>query len=300
MNSLKPTQSSLSGTLLHANSNTHRKTQKLDVEYPDVYNYLIDAPSPYTKKSLKSYKSLDGFIFLRSGWVGEMKLTKAAKDGKKVFKTAKVRHSQTVSSLPLDSWVAVEKDGTVICAHCTCMAGLGEACSHIAAVLLALDARTRHNEEAACTSLPCQWLPPSMKDVKYATIAETDFSSPAAKRNCASASAPSTRAALGDMTPTLQELHALHTRLSQVGRPALLSVVPGFCKEYEPKQPIGFPPLLTSLYEETMLGVGHDTLMDRCEVLFDSLSVSEAEAKAVEVASRSQASSKHWFRHRAG
>ena len=42
----------------------------------------------------------------------------------------KVKHSQPLSAPALQPWVAVEKNGLIICAHCTCMAGLGEACSH--------------------------------------------------------------------------------------------------------------------------------------------------------------------------
>ena len=40
-----------------------------------------------------------------------------------------------LSVSPLQAWVAVEKEGLVICSHCNCMAGLGEACSHVAALL---------------------------------------------------------------------------------------------------------------------------------------------------------------------
>ena len=56
----------------------------------------------------------------------------------------------------------MEKAGTVLCAHCTCMAGLGEACSHIGALLFTLEANTQIKKRLSCTSLPCSWLPPSL------------------------------------------------------------------------------------------------------------------------------------------
>ena len=34
------------------------------VEYPDVYNYLIQTPSIYTGESLRAYKSLDGYYWI--------------------------------------------------------------------------------------------------------------------------------------------------------------------------------------------------------------------------------------------
>lgn len=40
---------------------------------------------------------------------------------------------------PLKPWVVIDHSGVVLCAHCNCMAGLGEVCSHVGATLFALE-----------------------------------------------------------------------------------------------------------------------------------------------------------------
>ena len=127
--------------------------------YPDVYNYLISTPSEYTHEMLKAYKSMDGYNFFMNGWISNILVTMIDGSNKFIY-TATVKHSQTLSASPLKVWVCCKLDGEVMAAHCTCMAGCGEDCSHIAAILCAAKANTIVKQQLSCTSLPCTWLPP--------------------------------------------------------------------------------------------------------------------------------------------
>ena len=64
-----------------------------------------------------------------------------------------------------------------------CMAGLGEAHSHISVLLFAAEAHTRLVKNTVCTSLPCGWLPPTMQSVTYKPVSEIDFTAPKTKQN---------------------------------------------------------------------------------------------------------------------
>ena len=90
-------------------------------------------------------------------------------------------HSQCLRETPLSSWVAIKEDGEVICAHCSCMAGLGEVCSHVSAVLFAVDTGVRIRTGGTCTSVAYSWLAPSSKSIQYDDTANIDFRSPAGK-----------------------------------------------------------------------------------------------------------------------
>ena len=78
-------------------------------------------PGPYTRESMKCRKGLEAYNQFQSGWV--QKLLSLNTTDETCVLIAKVLHSQRLSDEPLRPWVAIKKDGTVLCAHCNCMAG---------------------------------------------------------------------------------------------------------------------------------------------------------------------------------
>ena len=60
-------------------------------------------------------------------------------------------HSQRLSATPLRPWVIVREDGSLLASYCDCMAGLGEACTHVAALLFVVEANVRVREMKTVT-----------------------------------------------------------------------------------------------------------------------------------------------------
>ena len=47
-----------------------------------------------------------------------------------------MRHGQSMfTKTPNKAWICVKGDGEILYGHCSCMAGLGEVCSHVGAIM---------------------------------------------------------------------------------------------------------------------------------------------------------------------
>ena len=245
---------------------------------------------------------MDGYNFFIHGWVGKVEVLV---EYEVVILKATVQHSQSVSSPLLRPWIAAEKCGTVICAHCTFMAGIGEACSHAAALLFAAEANTQIIKSTACTSGPCSWSVPSCKKVEYAPISDIDFKTPRKKRRMLESSAnvdfsgSSTAVPPSSVkSPTDEELGAFYYNLSQSGtKSSILSLVPQYCNDYIPRIEKGvLPQPLTSLYNKKLFDVASfSELSNECDKVIASITISAEHSKAVEQATRSQSKCKLWY-----
>lgn len=141
--------------------------------YEDIVNYLVLSTSFVTLQEMKVHKSLEAHNYFTSGWVHG--LSTASLTGNKVLVLSKVNHSQRLRDAPLKVWILGLTSGEILTAHCTCMAGAGEACSHLGATLFAVEAHVRIRESITCTGRENAWLPPPIRDVEFKRIRDIDF-----------------------------------------------------------------------------------------------------------------------------
>lgn len=81
-----------------------------------------------------------------------------------------------MSEKPLTPWVVAERTGKILAAHCDCVAGLGETCSHVASLLFAIESGVRIRDSMTVTQKKAYWvMPTGVKEVQFAPVKEIDF-----------------------------------------------------------------------------------------------------------------------------
>ena len=88
------------------------------VEYGHIFSYFVMRPGLYTREQLLAWKQLDSYNYFRSGYVR----TNLAWNSVCLLKTLVNPRQKSPDNVHC-CWIAVKEDGTIISAHCTCMAG---------------------------------------------------------------------------------------------------------------------------------------------------------------------------------
>ena len=174
-----------------------------------------------------------------------------------------------MNETPLKPWVAATNEGTVVTAHCNCMAGLGGACSHVGAILFAVEAGVRIKRSTTCTSVPCKWLIPTpVIAVSYQELRDIDFTSSKTKKrkldskisglssdtSKQNSSPAQSDAAKNVFVPSQTDIKKFFESLNaSKTHPAILSLIPPYNMKYCPKaDSTELPKPLTRLYDSEL------------------------------------------------
>ncbi|KAM9365153.1 uncharacterized protein KZ484_011342 isoform 1-T1 [Pholidichthys leucotaenia] len=276
----------------------------------DIYNYLVNTPSRYTGESLKAYKSLDAYSYFVAGLVRNVLISPVITSTVHYVVKAQVHHSQKMSDPPLKPWVIMNQDGVILSSHCTCMAGLGETCSHVAAVLFAVECAVHLSQGQTCTDVPCAWNTPTANlKLPFAALRDIDFSKPKTKQRMSMQKKkhiPRKRESKPIGPPSDDDHRALYQRLHQTSRMtgkqcAILSLVEPYNQEYIPQVAHNdCPASLDTLFSPDCLHLTFEQLLNRCEQVQQLLKVTPEQVKFVEETTRSQNKCVLWHQQRVG
>lgn len=75
-------------------------------------------------------------------------------------------------------WIIIKNSGKVEAAHCLCMAGLGECCSHVGAVLFYLHHAYNMKCTKSVTDVYAYWGTPSHENANPSKIRDINFNHP--------------------------------------------------------------------------------------------------------------------------
>ncbi|KAK6168739.1 hypothetical protein SNE40_019924 [Patella caerulea] len=268
------------------------------VDFGQLYVYLIDTPGIFTRESMKTYKSLEAYNQYESGWV-QTCFTKIV--GKNIIFKAKVNRSQAVTEKPHEAWVCVNNsDGSIITGHCTCMAGQGSVCSHVAAILFKVEAcgRLGFNQQLSCTSVPCMWNQNYTKKVTGDTIHNINFKKPKAFSHGSSNShniLPLKRSySFKDPQPFLSKL-----KLSKSDAVIFTITEPKTAMKIQDST---FPPIMDQFYNFNFSTLSDEQLIIECENTMSFLTNNTTSSQIEELSKFTckQRECKAWYTYRKG
>ena len=214
---------------------------------------------------------------------------------------ADVKPSMRVNDVAHLSWIAVRGNGVVLAGHCDCLAGLGESCSHIAALLFKLEAAVRLAfTSETCTDVPCEWNNYFVKKVPWEPISKINIYSDKFVTNIKAANKKHETFESSDIAMQQQFLNSLH--LSDCNSVELSLFKETAAKFVQTKMvPVHQPQLLDllrNLFNDSNIALTSEELALKCKSL--SLTVTSSQVDFLEASTLQQVDNVLWHEHRAG
>uniref|UniRef100_A0A8C6TKY7 Uncharacterized protein n=1 Tax=Neogobius melanostomus TaxID=47308 RepID=A0A8C6TKY7_9GOBI len=209
---------------------------------------------------------------------------------------AKVTPSQRVTEKPHQPWVYLNKNtAAVFCAHCTCMAGLGEVCSHVAALLFKMEIAVRLGlTSRSVTDESCKWNNAFRKELEPVTITNLQHLIKGKRTKPVPSIVPSGKDSLPDLS-ILQSLHGVCPDA------VFFTTIPRLDPEEtdtesETEQLYEIVRPLRDLYQEQSEEISDDKL----KIIWATYRCTAEQAKELELETKGQAVCPLWFEQRKG
>ncbi len=195
------------------------------------------------------------------------------------------------------------------------MAGLGEACTHIGAVLFYMETATKISKETSCTQQKCQWTIPSFqKNIPYLPVKEIDFTSAKKQHKKFTCAASEQKEVINSGITTAPRVIGTSSHINKQSRdsrldsflknlascgtkPGILSVISDYSDTYIPYLDT-FPKPLKELFEQKYLSYCYLDLLNVSDKI--EINMTQEMSDLIERETRDQSNSKLWFEYRAG
>lgn len=202
-----------------------------------------------------------------------------------------VKHSQKFNEKVLKAWIIILKNGSIASAHCLCMAGLGEVCSHVAAILFLLYSRpTTSQEELACTDKLSVWPVPCTKNIDMIRVCDIDW--PGKERRVKAVRTPLPSITNDELTTILKQLQNIDIS------PAISRLWEPFASEMSEGNLSNVPQCLSDLFDPSLVGEEYDRIIQVSRSV--DVSVTPEQHNIVEELTRDQYQNNMWFKCRSG
>ena len=183
--------------------------------FVNLFVYLVECRDKmFDQESMRAFKSLKAYRFFADGYVKNMWLYQHP--GSSLIVIRAYCHHSLTNDPALQVFVCLScTTGDVYTAQCNCVSGLGAACSHIAALLFALEDVVRKGlkelpVELSKTSKPMEWNKPPKKHVSPLPVKGISFTKPSFGKVDATAAVACAKRNFDPRAPTDRTLSNLH------------------------------------------------------------------------------------------
>ncbi|KAJ8301895.1 hypothetical protein KUTeg_020882 [Tegillarca granosa] len=135
--------------------------------------FLSNGDMAHVNSVLKDYKLGKAYEYFVSGCLKEVFYHSLSKSSLVCVLRGKCCLSQRLQDDLHDIWACIDKlDRSIKAAYCSCIAGLGQTCNHIAALLFRFEAANRFGV-SSCKLTLCAWnVPPIVKKLEPSRLSD--------------------------------------------------------------------------------------------------------------------------------